>query len=95
MWPTSFLSIDLMLCREGGVQSTLFLHFQPLLLYFMSKQAQNLSHNKAALYRLQNNMPKHQNNALQKKVTINLKRVLFLLSVPHAWDTLDMSTGYT
>jgi len=27
-----------------------FLHFQPLLLYFMSKQAQNLSHNKATLY---------------------------------------------
>jgi len=35
---------------EGGVQSTVFLLFQPLLLYFKSKQAQNLSHNKATRY---------------------------------------------
>jgi len=27
-----------------------FLHFQPLLLYFKSKQAKTLSHNKATLY---------------------------------------------
>jgi len=38
-------------------------------------------------------MPKHENNVLQKKFTINLKRVLFLSSVPHAWGTLDMSMG--
>jgi len=35
---------------EGEVQSTLFLHFQSLLLYFKSKQVQNFSHNKATLY---------------------------------------------
>jgi len=35
---------------EGGEQSTLFLHFHPLLPYFKSKHAQNLSHNKATLY---------------------------------------------
>jgi len=34
--------------RWGTVDN--FLHFQPLLLYFMSKQAQNLSHNKTTLY---------------------------------------------
>jgi len=34
--------------RWGTVDT--FLHFQPLLLYFMSKQAQTLSHNKATLY---------------------------------------------
>jgi len=34
--------------RWGKVDT--FLHFQPLLLYFKSKQAQNLSHNKATLY---------------------------------------------
>jgi len=39
-------------------------------------------------------MPKHGNNTLQKKF-YNLKRVLFLTSVPHAWGTLDMSMGYT
>ena len=27
--------------------------------------------------------------------TINLKRVLFLPSVPHAWGTLDMIMGHT
>ena len=35
---------------EGGVQSILFCTFQPLLLCFKSKQAQNLSHNTATLY---------------------------------------------
>jgi len=34
--------------RWGTVDT--FLHFQPLLLYFKSKQAQNLSNNKATLY---------------------------------------------
>ena len=34
---------------------------------------------------IHNIMPKHENNAFQKKkFTINLKSVLFLLSVPHA-----------
>jgi len=35
-------------------------------------------------------MPKHENNALQKNFTINLKRVLFLSSVPQA-----SGMGYT
>jgi len=35
---------------EGGVQSTLLCILKPLLLYFRSKQAKNLSHNKATLY---------------------------------------------
>jgi len=34
--------------RWGKVD--IFSHFQPLLLHFESKQAQNLSHNKATLY---------------------------------------------
>ena len=34
--------------RWGTVD--VFLHFQPLPFYFMSKQAQNLSHNNATLY---------------------------------------------
>jgi len=45
-----------------------------------------------------NTMPKHENIALQKKFylrKINLKRVLFLSSVPHPWGTPDMSMGYT
>jgi len=40
-------------------------------------------------------MPKHENNALQKKFTIYLKRVLFLSSVLHALGTPDMSMGYS
>ena len=40
-----------------------FLHFQPLLLYFKSKQAQNFSHNKTTLYTQHH--AKHENNALQ------------------------------
>jgi len=40
-------------------------------------------------------MPKHENNALEKKFAINLKRVLFLSNVPHAWITRGMSMGYT
>ena len=35
--------------RWGTTVDT-FLQFQPLLLYFKSKQTQNLSHNKATLY---------------------------------------------
>jgi len=35
---------------EGGIQSTLFCIFNHLLLYFKSKQAQNLSHNKVTLH---------------------------------------------
>ena len=69
---------------EGGVQSTLFLHFQPLPLYFKSKQAQNLSHNKATLYSLHNIMPKHENNVLQKKFYNQFEKSSFLSSVPHA-----------
>jgi len=42
-----------------------FLHFQPLILYFKSKKAQNLSHNKATLYTQYH--AKYENNALQKK----------------------------
>jgi len=38
---------------------------------------------------IHNIMPKYENDALQKNFTINLKRVLFLSSVPHAWDTLE------
>jgi len=40
-------------------------------------------------------MPKHENNALQKKFYNQLKRVLFLSNVPHTWGTLVMSMGYT
>jgi len=44
---------------------------------------------------MHNIMPKHENNALQKKFTIYLKRVLFLSSVLHALGTPDMSMGYS
>jgi len=82
--PRHFLSIANR-GRWGTVDT--FSLFQPLLLYFKSKQAQNLSHMKQ-LY-IHNIMPKYENDALQKNFTINLKRVLFLSSVPHAWDTLE------
>jgi len=44
---------------------------------------------------IHNIMPKHENNALQKNFTINLKKELFLSNVPLAWGTLDMIMGYT
>jgi len=78
---------------EGGVQSTL-LCIHTLLLYFKFKQAQNLRHNKAILlYTIScRNM---KTTLFRKNFTINLKRILFLSNVPHAWGTLDMSVGYT
>ena len=57
-----------------------FLHFQPLLLYFMSNQAQTLSHNKT--FHIHNITPKHENNALQKKIYNQFKKGTFLLSAP-------------
>jgi len=78
--------------RWGTVD--VFLHFQPLLFYFKSKQAQNLSlsHNKATLQYIQNIMQKHQ-NALQKEFHNRFKQVHFLPYMPHARGTLDMSMG--
>ena len=80
-------------CRVRCGTVDALLHFQPLLLYFKSKQDQKLSHNKANLYTQYH--AKHKNNAFQKKFTAILKRVLFLSNAPHAWCILDLSMGYT
>jgi len=44
---------------------------------------------------IHNIMPKHENNALQKKFYNQLKKGTFAVEGAHAWDTLDMSMGYT
>jgi len=44
---------------------------------------------------MHNIMPKHENNALQKKLYNKFKRVVFLSSVPQACGTLNMSMGCT
>ena len=44
-----YCELSLQQWRRWGTVDT-FLHFRPLLLYCKSKQAQNLSHNKATLY---------------------------------------------
>jgi len=60
----------------------------------MYKQAQNLSHNKGSLY-TQYHAKTGKQRPSEKIFAINLKRVLFLSSVPKAWGTLDTSLGYT
>jgi len=87
--------------RSRGMWGTVdtFLHFQPLLLYFKSKQAENLSHNKATLYSRHNVMPKHKmvshDTSLSEKNCTQFEKGTFLMNVPHAWGALDMSMGYT
>ena len=79
--------------RRWGTVDT-FLQFQPLLLCFKSKQAQNLSRNKATLY-TQYHAKSWKQRLSETIFTINLKRVLYLSSVPYAWGTFDMSMGCT
>ena len=65
--------------HKGGVQSTHFLHVQPLLLYCKSKQAQNLSHNKATLYTQYH--AKTWKQRLSKNILQSIcKRYFFLMS---------------
>ena len=63
-------------CRGRWGTIDTFLHFRPLLLYFKSKQAQNLSHNKATLY-TQYHSKTSKNNALQKKLYNQFKKGTF------------------
>ena len=63
--------------RWGTVDT--ILHFQLLLLYFKSKQAQILSQNKETLHT--HIMPKHENNALQKKNCNQFKEGSFSVQV--------------
>jgi len=73
---------------EGGVQSTFFCIFNHC--YFISSPNKlKICHTIKQQLSIHNIMPKHENNALQKKITINLKRVLFLSNVPHDWGTLS------
>jgi len=54
-----------------------FLHFQPLLLYCKSKQAQNLSHNKGTLYTQYHAKTWKQGHS-EKNLQSICKRYLFL-----------------
>jgi len=78
---------------EGGVQSTLFCIFNHC--YFISSPNKlKICHTRKQFY-THNIMPKHENNALQKKFYNQLKKGTFSVDGAHAWDTLDMSMGYT
>jgi len=78
---------------EGGVQSTLICIFNHC--YFISSPNKlKICHTIKQLY-IHNIMVKHPKMTFRKNFTINLKRVLFLSSVCHAWGALDMSMGYT
>jgi len=79
---------------EDGVQSTLFCIFNHC--YFISTPNKLKIWHPIKQLLIHNIMAKHENNALQKKKLYSqLKKVLFLSNVPHAWGTLDMSMGYT
>jgi len=77
---------------EGWVRSILFCIFDHC--YFISSPNKlKIYHTIKQLY-IHNIMPKHENNALQKKFYNQFKKSNFSVE-PHAWGTLDMSMGYT
>jgi len=79
--------------RWGTVDT--FLHFQPLLLYFKSKQAQ-ICHTIKQLY-IHNIMSKHENNAFQKKFYNQFQKSTFSVEcapcMGHTWS-VNQKLGY-
>ena len=78
---------------EGGVQSTLFCIFSDC--YFISSSNKlKLCHTIKQLY-VNNIMPKHGNNAFQKKNYNQFKTGTFSVECAPCMGTLSMSMGYT